>query len=682
MAKKNNQPVNNNAVNKQAPKQRPVPASAPSASFIDLFKDGNVHRKGHLFIIAGIVILVWLFLSTCLNNQLTNWDDPGYIKDNALIKDLSAEGLKNIFSTPIMGNYHPITILTYAIEYSYVRLQPWLYHFDSLLLHILVTVLVYWFVFKLTGKVVAAAVAALLFGLHPMHIESVAWLAGRKDLVYAAFYMAACIAYINYVRTEEGKRTKWYIGVIALFICSLLSKPVAVVLPVTLLLIDYFEQRKFDKKVVIEKLPHFAIAVAFGIRSMIDQRAFGSLIAESQVYNAVERIGLGGYAFVTYLWKAIVPAGLSCFYPYPDKVDGVLPFVYYLYPLAIIAVATLIWKFARKNRVVIFGSLFFLVNIVLLLQFIPVGGAIVADRYSYIAYLGLFFIAGWVVSELYKPGIKTKWGVVAAGITLIYCCALGYLSNERCKVWYDTTSLWKDEIEKEPLRAPNAYNNLGFNYFNKFNESVNQAERKLYYDSSFYYLNKAIEIAPTFVNSYISLGELQRTVGNYAAAKSHYYRALSLKAGDEDANAYLGLAIIYAINRNADSAGFCFKEALRLKPYFPEAHSNYGNFLNMTGRYDESLVEYGVAIRQNPDMYAPYLNRGRALQRMKRVDEAMKDFETALLLQPDMGELYYARSYCYAMKGDKARAVQDIEKALGLGFNQIDQNYYRAMKGR
>ena len=193
-------------------------------------------------------------------------------------------------------------------------------------------------------------------------------------------------------------------------------------------------------------------------------------------------------------------------------------------------------------------------------------------------------------------------------------------------------------------------------------------------------MNRSIELQAHFANPYISLGELQRTVGDFNAAKKDYYKALAIHSNDEDANAYLGLAIVYAITRNFDSSSFCFRTALRLQPYFPEAYSNYGNFLDMTGKPDSSLAQYGIAIAQNPDLYAAYLNRGRELQRLKRCGEAFKDFEKALEISPRNGEAYYARSYCYTAEGNKTLALQDVEKAISLHFTQIDGNYYQMLK--
>jgi tetratricopeptide (TPR) repeat protein len=657
------------------PAQRPQAKKQPEAS-----SESKPLEKfsTQAIIVACIALITFLFFRVCFDNQLTNWDDPGYVRDNPLIKDISPDGLANIFSTSVMGNYHPLTILTYAIEYSFVRLDPRLYHIDSVLFHIGVTILVFWFVKILTRKPIAAAVTALLFGLHPMHVESVAWLAGRKDVVYGFFYVAACIAYVYYIRTQKNKALL-YTGVIVLFICSLLAKPVAVTLPVVMFIIDYFERRPFNKWLIIEKLPHFAIAIGFGIKSVLDQIKFDALATNNVNYNPLERFALGGYALITYLWKALVPVGLSNFYPYPVKDGNMISWGYFLYPVVVALAIFLIWKFARKNRVVVFGLLFFLANIVLLLQFIPVGGAILADRYSYIPYLGLFFIGGYYVSSFFEPGKNRQTCYAVLGGAIVYALVLGYMSSERSKVWYDTSSLWRDEIEKHP-DAPNAYNNLGFEYFNKFNESVDPAARRIYFDSSLQLLTKATQLQNDFANPLVSLGELYRAANDFPTAKKYYYTALQLKDKEGSANAYLGLAIIYAITRNFDSSGYCFKKAIEARPYFPEAHSNFGNYYDMMGRHEESLEQYAIAISQNPDMYAPYLNRGRELTRMKRCDEAMQDFDKALTLNPGMGEIYYFRSYCHTQRGNKAQALQDVETGLKLGYNQIDNNYYQMLK--
>lgn len=614
-----------------------VPAGVPGMD------SGGISKSTHILIAAGIGLVVWLVMQVCLGNRFTDWDDAGYIVNNPLIRDISAAGLKRILSEPVMGNYHPLTILSYALEYSLVELEPWLYHFDSLLLHVLVTISVYWFVILLTGRPVAAVVTALLFGLSPMHVESAAWIAGRKDLFCALFYIGACCTYVYYLHAADDKKRKWFIVGIILFLFALLSKPVAVTLPVVLLLIDGFEKRTWTVSLLIEKIPHFVLSLIAGIISVKIQHGGGAMDAHKVHYNFIERVALGCYALLTYLWKALIPAHLCNFYPYPPNVNGSLPYMYYLAPLLVIAVIFAAWKYCRKNRMVVFGFLFFMVTIILVLQFIPVGDAIVAERYSYMPYIGLFLIIGWLVAWCFESGVRKQWKDMVAGGIVIYLVCLCYVSHERCKVWYDATTLWTDEIAKEPANAPVAYNNLGFIYFTKSNTAADPAERQAARDSAFYLMQKAVELDTAFVNAYQGLGMIAYMRGNFAS-----------------------------------SAGY-FRTAVRLAPT-AENHGDYANVLIQEGKVDSALSEYNTAVLLNPELYVVRLNRGKLFKNANRWEEAFSDLNKAVALNPSVAETYYLRSYCFAQKGDKAAALQDVEKALSLGYTQVDNNYYQGLK--
>jgi Flp pilus assembly protein TadD len=621
----------------------------------------------HLLIAAGIAIITSLCLSACLANTITTWDDTAYLRDDIFIKDLSWQGLRAIFTHPVMGNYHPLTILSFAIEYSLVQLEPWLYHFDSLVLHIVASLLVYWLVWLLTKRPVAAVVTALLFAIHPMHTESVAWVSGRKDVLYAVFYLAACIAWVGYLRAAH-RRGLWYALVLALFLCALLSKAVAATLPLTLLLIDYFERGRITRKDVMGKLPHFALAVLFGIISVQVQQTAGAMSMLPEHFNAIERLALGCYALTTYLWKAVLPLGQHCLYPYPLKVQGSLPLYFYIYPLIIAALAALLWVFARRSRVAVFGLLFFMANIALLLQFLQVGQAIVAERYTYIPYIGLFFIAGWWAAQ--RPRIA---GVAVAACIGIY----GYLAAQRCPVWYDEFSLWSDEIAHEPVLAPQAYNNLGFLYGMRMREAATPAESRQYYDSAMYLLNKAIEVRPAFLNPYIAMGDMQRSRGDNAAAKSTFFRALRLHP--DDAGVALELAICYYVDKNYDSAGVYFRRELQLDSSSP-AQGNYANFLEATGKNDSALLHYNKAIAMSNTNYVLYANRAKLNKKTGHWDDALRDLNTALRMNPDLGELYYLRSFCDTHQHNRPQALTDVNKALSLGYKEVDTGYYRRLK--
>jgi len=672
------------------PKQKAGIGISKSATEAPLIPDVYAN-----WVIPAIIgLLTFLFFKTIINNKLTNWDDLGYIITDPLIKDSSMAGIKRIFGFDgfyeacVMGNYHPFTILLYAIEYSYHGLEPMIYHLDSLLLHVLCTIAVYFFTKVFTRRPVAALVTALLFGLHPMHVESVAWGAGRKDVLYGLFYVLTCTTYIKYIRTIGKQKLYWYLGGILLFALSLLAKSVAVSLPVTLFLFDYFENRplfiikedgskSLNFMLLVEKLPHFGLSLLFGILSIYAQKQIGALASLDANFNVFERAALGCYALTNYLWKCVVPSGLCNFYPYPLKIGDALPFLYYSYLALIIGLIFVVWRFGRKNKVVIFGIGFFLINIVLLLQFLPVGGAIMSDRYGYIPYLGLFFMAGWFVSDFFEDKSRIGTGKIVLGIAVVYCLILGYVSNERCKDWYDSISMWKDDAEKHP-DGPVAYFYLGQEYFTRYEASVNANEKKMLGDSSLYFFNMSMARKPDYINPLICIGELQRNYGLIDDAKATYYRAM--KISDKNESVYLGLGVVYSIKKQFDSAAYCFQKGISLKAYFPEGHSNYANYLDIVGKVDSSLIEYAYAIQQNPDALIPYMNRARIYMRLTKYDLAIKDYDHAIALKPEDAEAYYLRARCYAQKGNNQRALSDVEKAKQLGFAQIDPAFYQSLK--
>jgi tetratricopeptide (TPR) repeat protein len=678
----------------QAIKSQPTMPKSPSAKSIPAAGEEHfVARYLQFFIVTGIAVFTYLCFKNCLDNKLTNWDDLGYIINNSLIKDPSPDAIKNMFSLkyldhtlaasyPVMGNYHPLTILLYYFEYAHYGLEPWIYHFDSVLLHVLTTITVFIFIKSLTGRMVAAAVAALLFGIHPMHVESVAWAAGRKDVLYGMLFLLSCTTYVYYIRAGGSKKWLWYAAGLVLFALSLLAKSVAVSLPVTLFLIDYFENRRLfvtsdtsgnwpggktqlNYGLFIEKIPHFGLSLLFGLLSLNAQKEIGAMTLDAH-FNMFERFALGCYALWTYLWKAVAPTGLSNFYPYPLKIGDSLPAVYFVYPLVIIALAFVILWYARSKKAVIFGVGFFLINIVLLLQFIPVGGAIISDRYGYIPYLGLFFIAGWYVSELFEKKSQAGVGKIALGIVVGYCLVLGYMTSQRCNDWYDSVSLWRDDIEKHP-EAPVAYFYLGQEYFTRYEASANPNEKKALGDSALNNFNLSVQRKPDYINPIICIAELQRNYGEIDAAKRTYYQAL--KINDKNESVYLGLGVVFAIKQQYDSSQYAFKKAISLKPFLPEGYSNYANFLDIVNKTDSSLAMYGVAIAQNPDAYIPYMNRGRIYLRQKKYDEAIKDFglalEKAAITNVSPNEIYFLRAKAYEMKGNTAQAQQDRARASG-----------------
>jgi tetratricopeptide (TPR) repeat protein len=709
MASKKNNPAKNTPVAPAKAAATPLRKPAAQSTAPAAQKDGFISRYYEWLVVAGISLLTYLFFKEILNNQLTNWDDLGYIITNPLIKDPSMEGLRKIFSidNPVMGNYHPLTIMLYWIEYSHYGLEPWIYHFDSLICHILVTIAVYLFVRILTRRPVAAAVAAILFGLHPMHVETVAWAAGRKDMIYGLFYILSLMCYVYYLRSAaKNKKILWYSATIILFALSLLAKSVGVTLPITFFLIDLLEGRtlftggdnrggiigdrengKFNYLLFLEKIPHLGLAILFGVLSIYAQKNIGALGTLDVSFTPFERIAIAGYNVCTYLWKAVIPVGMCNFYPYPLKeANDTLSVTFYIYPLLVLGLLFAVWWFGRKNKILIFGLGFFFVNIVLLLQLIPVGGAVMSDRYTYLPYLGLFVIAGWFVSGFFEGGKNRQTGYALLAVTFVYSMIYGYLTTQQCKVWYDSISLWNNDIEKHPAN-PVSYFYLGQEYYSKFETEINPKDQKRYQDSAQICFMASIERKPDYINPIVCLAELQRATNQIDAAKATYFQAMRIneahttnKIQNKDESVFLGLGVIYSIKRQYDSAEYCFKEALRLKAYFPEAYSNYANFLDITGKQDSSLKYYAIAISQNPDAVIPYMNRARIMMLQNKPEPAIADYNKVIALKPEKADAYYLRSKAYNALGKKQQALQDVEKAKALGYPNIDATYYQSLK--
>ena len=508
---------------------------------------------------AVLVVLIITFITyyPSINNDFTTWDDSGYITQNNLLKQNSFSDYftKDKF---IMGNYHPLTMITYAIEYSFVELDPKLYHIDNLILHLLNTALVFWFIFLLGGWQIASIVS-VLFGVHPMHVESVAWISERKDVLYTFFYLASIIFYIYYLRNNKKI---FYAPTFLLFVFSLLSKGQAVTLPITLLLIDYFYHKKFSWKYFINKIPFFMLSVLFGIIAIIAQRSVHVFNSSTITINKIittdnvvlsklfhfanllfERLCIASYGLLTYCYKLLIPINLSIFYPYPKKVDGFLPEIFYLAPLILFGLFVLVFIKWRKNKTVVFALLFFIANIFPLLQLLPVGSSIISDRYSYLPSLGYFFLIAHFV--IYLSGYKIEEGKLIASIssspfflnrklilvTLLFPVLIyAYAGNQRCKVWKDSETLYANVLENYPDQNYIQYK-LGRVYFDKAEihaKQNNLDSSKHFFQKAILHFTKSVEINPQFAKAWQGLALSNYHIGRLDLAKVEIDSAISL----------------------------------------------------------------------------------------------------------------------------------------------------------
>ena len=400
------------------------------------------------FILPIILILTALVFANSLTNDfVNNWDDDGYILKNEIIKHLNWENIKIIFSSFYKGNYHPLTTLSYAVEYSFFGLNPFPYHLTNYILHLFNIILVFIFLIRLSGKQWLAAVAALFFAVHPMHVESVAWISERKDLLYTFFFFLSLISYNTYF--TKGKKDTHLIWSFVWFFLAVMSKSAAICLPFVLVLIDYYHQEKITWKTFVIKNPFFGLSLLFGVLAVLSQQSAGSVNIGPH-YSMMDRLFFFSYASVYYIFQVFVPFSLSALHYYPIKTGNFLPYEYYLSMVALLLIVWGVIKSGRYKRILVFGLLFYFVTIVLVLQILPVGMAIVSERYAYVPYIGIFFIIGHLFSDLKDSTFSVKPGIFYAFsfVLVLYTVLFVSLSYERNKVWKNGITLFTDVIDK------------------------------------------------------------------------------------------------------------------------------------------------------------------------------------------------------------------------------------------
>ena len=559
-----------------------------------------------------VLLITFLVFLPALKAGFVNWDDPDYVSEPVL-KLLSSD-FKNLITIPIQGNYHPLTMLSLTLNYFVSGMNPWSYHLLNLLLHLVNCILVFRFAWLLSNKnSLIAFVTAILFGIHPMHVESVAWVTERKDVLYGLFFLAGLISYTTYADTGSRKQ---YIMALAFLVLALLSKPAAVIFPFILFCIDIFRKRKLTMKLIAEKIPFFILALIMGLITFLAQKEKGAI--DTYTFSIGTRILMGFYGIMMYFIKMIIPINLSPFYPYAP-INEPLPTEYYLSPLFFIALGIVCFYSWKKNRVAVFGILFFIINLLLVVQFLPVGSAIIADRYTYIPYIGLFFIVGWLINRFAKGNMSKAYYIIIP-ITLLF----SFLTYQQSAIWQSSASLWDRTIEINP--------------------------------SSRAYDNRA---------------QIFRLEKNYDKAIEYYTEALKINAIDKEA--YMNRANLYSAVGKFDLAVPDYRQALSIDPNYYLVLDNYAILLAMRGKYDSALVFWDRALKIRPDYFQAFHNRALAFMSLKQYEKAINDLEFFLKYQPEDPEIYNLIGICYRLNGKPQEALIVINKALAI---KPDPHFY------
>ena len=426
-----------------------VQTHAPKPAIKVENKTSLLDRKAWIFLAIALLLSLFAHIDN-VNNTWVNWDDDKNFQENELITSINSstflENTAKIFTRDVIGGYNPLSIWTFAVESLVWGMEDsswkW-WHLDNIILHLFCVFMVFIIGRQLKLNILGAFLLALLFGIHPMRVESVAWLTERKDVLFASFYFAALYYYIK--GKLKGNEWKYIIPIIILFILSGLSKIQAVSLPLTMIAVDYFLDGKFDIKSMIKKWPYFVISLAIGILGFYFLSKTGVILdGQDTTFNQGHRLVFGCFAYVQYIAKLFYPWVMSPLYPYPSSFTS----FYLIGPISLFAIAAAtFWAWKKEYKVWVFGITFFTVNVMFVLQIIGAGQGLFADRFTYVPYFGLFFIAAYYFQRVDWKKTLGKVAIIAVALYMILFMSMTYKQTD---IWSNSYSMWTHVLQYYP----------------------------------------------------------------------------------------------------------------------------------------------------------------------------------------------------------------------------------------
>ena len=669
-----------------AKKQRPAKAKKQATKSVSKASSTVENSSGWMkFAIAVLVITAACYFPS-LSNGLVNWDDDPNITENPNL-EMVGNGQKwgttisqvfDIEKGAVIGNYNPLPILTFAIEKSisggefsdgFIKMV----HTDNLLLHLLTVFLVMKMLLSMGFGNWGAFVGGLLFGIHPMRVESVAWATERKDVLFAVFFFAALLYYQKWLNQgeKEEKRSGTYLIMLIMALLSSFSKVQAVTLPLSMLVIDYWRRRPLKFNLILEKAPFWLLSLAFGLINLYTLKQQGSTNDELTNFNFLDRLCIGAYSLCVYLYKLVIPYPMSPLYPYPKP----LPIWVYLAPIGFAAMLYGLWR-AWKNdsRIWVVGSLFFFFNIMFLLQVLGAGQGFLADRFTYVPYFGFFAILAWLYEKhSQQDGIGKMIPVILGVVGLAYAV----WTVKQIGIWKNGETLWTHVMKFEKKSNSLPYWNRG-QYYRKMGN----------YDAALKDYKQAVEIEPSNPELLNSLGKTYFDMamsGNYKSkeaefvqnALSNYTQALSKPRAKDKSRAeiLINRGAAEGARGNNEQAVKDITEGLKINPdnkngYFNRSIAYFG-----MKQYDNALADYTNYLKYDPNNANMWYESGMLQRSMKKNDEAIKSLDNAISLDPNFGLAYLERARAKAQSGNRAAAQQDYQKAqqMGLKFGELDQ---------
>ncbi|HEY6137159.1 MAG TPA: tetratricopeptide repeat protein [Thermoanaerobaculia bacterium] len=654
-------------------------------------------------IAAGLAIAVLVIYAQVVNHDFVNFDDPDYVVTNPHVATgLTGANVAWAFSHAYMSNWHPLTWISHMVDVSLFGMNGGRHALVSVIWHAINSVLLFFVLRRATQRLWPSAVVAALFALHPLHVESVAWISERKDVLSAFFFLLALWFYLTRVipsaardplRQRDGDPSpSARLGMtltFAAFACALMAKPMAITFPFVLLLLDWWPLGRWSprewpklKPLLVEKIPLFVlIPISAIVTRLAQEEAVTPLALPFRLANAA-------LSYVAYLWKTIWPVELAIFYPYRTNMSSALALVAAVF---LIAVTWLVLRVRDRFPYLAVGWLWYAGMLVPVIGIVQVGQQSMADRYTYLPLIGIFIAVVWLALDLIpdRPSLAVAAAVVVAACAFLTFKQLGY--------WRDSFALFSHAAEVEPRgRVP--HQNLGAAYLTKldYTSAANQFRQVIALndgdDNAHVGLGialaglgdragarreyeKGMALNPNNAEAYRNLGRLELAEGNREAALQHLQKAAAMKPNDAT------LAALAAARGDDADAIRRYREAAEKNPNDAEVRNDLGALLARKGGSDaEALQQYEAALRQSPDNYDAHMNLGALLSRMDRNDEAAKHFASAAQLRPKLSEPHVYLAILYANMGRFADAAKEVRAAGAIDPAGANQQFTNAVR--
>ena len=567
-----------------------------------------------------------LALSTILiyfqvvNFDFILYDDPAYVYENQHVKDgFNVESFAWAFTAGIQSNWHPLTWLSHMFDCELFGLNPGWHHLTNLILHIANTLLLFAVLKRMTNSLWQSAFVAAAFALHPMHVESVAWISERKDVLSTLFWMLTMHAYLRYVKTP-GKTN--YSLVMLVFVLGLMAKPMLVTLPLVLLLLDYWPLKRFELvkadrpkffSLVLEKIPLISLAAVSSVITFLVQKA-GGAVSDMNNISLYMRISNAIVSYGTYIWKMFFPARLALFYPHQGPGLGFWRVII----MAILLITITVWavRIAKTKAYVIIGWLWYLGTLVPVIGIVQVGGQSMADRYTYIPYIGLFIVIGWALSD-----ITAKWKqqkIILAFLAITVFISMSICSLLQIRYWKNSTALF----------------------------------------------SHSIDVTDDNYVAYCCLADVPRQAGKFDESIALNLKALEIRPGY--GYAHIGLGRAYNELGRLDKAIEHFNEALKSFPDHPNIHADIGVAYGKQDQLEKAVKHLTRAVEIDPDSAGPHQGLGYALMRQRKFNRAIPHFQKATEIKPDSTLAYLRLAEIFSERGEPVEALKHLRIIISI----------------